>query len=360
MNVYLIDTGRTGAVESSRSSFLRWSEGVLPEPVIVSEGEIREATLNRILAMAQGEDALVLADDIRFPPPGQPGSSEEAAVDPWDLLAPDPAWSGLLGFGMVDPAGGRVRNAGFDLVEVDGKKTLRPREAGKRPEEAERFRCREAFAVTGCALWIGRALSEAVPEIPAGGMHRWEEILYAAAAWKNGFAVGVLGLWLEHDAVSTKGHADSKYGSDSYALEKEGWENRVAPFLPEDKLSARYTRRLSPALSDWLADPAGAVVYGAGTVAEYLLEQADLGGLAQNLEIVSGLPEEDGVLFAGRTIRHRDRLRFHPGRRVLVTVQGKEKEIGRWLRSRQQDLHAWTVTVRAEGETILYDLGGRL
>jgi hypothetical protein len=181
--------------------------------------------------------------------------------------------------------------------------------------------------MTGCFQAIPSFVSKTLNQFPLEGCNRLGELLYHSMAIQKGIEVGVVGHFLEHHAKSTKQNPNKKLSSESYLFEKKLWTQVTEDFRLNELTSIEINREIEQDLYDWLKVPS--LIYGAGTITEFL-------GSKSNLEphlLCSGLPEEDGMMFLGQSISHKDNIDWTTIKRVLITVEGKEDLISKDLKN---------------------------
>jgi len=265
--------------------------------LVLRERGIRERTLNAALEqLGTDDDLLLVGEDIRFTPGWLEAlRAQEEQADIW-------------GMSMLYPDSDKVQDRGYDLIETHGRVQLEARERGRRRGELEPFGWRRCDGVCGCFVYLRRRVFQWVRTFrEEEGCNRWGESVFLAEARRHGARIAVLDHFLEHGGVSTKGHADPRYGSLSYRLERELWQRLADRFI--DPAWVRQHRRTAfdTATLEQLRRPGQRVlIYGIGTVTEALLYH--LGEVPSGFVFASGLPEEAGLEIAGRTVQDVRRL----------------------------------------------------
>jgi len=278
---------------------------------VFKEGDSREKTLNAILADLPGQDLVIVADDILF----------TAGWD--DELAANWKENRIVGFSMLYPATPVIQNRGYRLVSIDGVVSSEALDKGRNKRDVSPFTYRACTTVTGCFQAIPANIARTITEFPLEGENRLGELLYHSIAISKGFEVGVLGHFLEHYGTSTKQNPDVKLKSESYLLERILWKQATEQFGLDELAEVKIRRELDPELASWLL--AGGVIYGAGTITEFLGKKESL----QAHILCSGLEEEEGMSLDEMVIRYKGNVDWSNVHKALITVEGKEEVIAK-------------------------------
>lgn len=305
---------------------------------LFQEGESREATLNNILREMKGKDILVVADDVLF-------------TKGWDqaLLA---HWKDnrILGFSMTYPGGEIIQDRGYRLISIDGVVRSEAIDRGLKVASVNPFEYQSRTSMTGCFQAIPASVSKQLNQFPLEGKNRLGELLYHSLAIKKGIEVGVVGHFLEHHAKSTKRNPNEKLSSESYLYEKDLWTKVTRDFRLDELTSLSIIREIEQDLLDWFNLPG--LIYGAGTITEFLASQKDINPHL----LCSGLPEENGMKFLGKSISYKDNIDWTSVERVLITVEGKEKLISRDLKNLSSNITIHAVKIKRTESVHYYDI----
>jgi len=288
----------------------------------------RENTLNSILAELPEKDLVLVADDILFTK-----GWDKALITHWKS-------DRILGFSMLYPGSKTIQDRGYRLVSIDGIVSSEAIDRGLKTSDVEPFDYEDRTTVTGCFQAIPSAVSKVLNQFPPEGRNRLGELLYHSLALREGFEVGVLGHFLEHHGKSTKQNPDIKLRSESYLLEKELWSEVTKDFNLSGLVSVQVHREIGQDLVNWFNTPG--LVYGAGTIAEFLGSKVDLNPHV----LCSGLAEEDGMELLAKKIIYKDYIDWEAVSRILITVEGKENAISRDLRKLAPQADVYAVEIR--------------
>lgn len=279
---------------------------------VVAEKESREQTLNWIIEKRNSaQDTLIIADDIRF----RPG---------WfQALENNYNQGDIIGFSMIDARTGKLQDFGYDFVDLDGKLTYRGLYKHEDPHSLclPEYRCCDA--VTGCAMLIKSHVFDFVHEFPIEGANRWGELIFSYIAAKQKMRTVVLGAHLEHYAISTKQKSFTSVSSISWLVERELWD-KVVNFYLSDVVPVRSIyRSISKDLRRTLELSDKVLIYGCGTVADYIL--SNLKPIAY--EVCTGLTEEIGKTFHGKIVLDVNAMHFDSFDTILITPIGYDDKI---------------------------------
>mgnify|MGYP001197384957 FL=1 len=337
LKICIIESYQSPFIENCLES-LRLNTQILFDLKLFQEGESRESTLNNILSEMTGIDILVVADDILF-------------TKGWDqaLLA---HWkeNRILGFSMTYPGGEIIQDRGYRLVSIDGIVRSEAIDRGLKVASVTPFEYESRTSMTGCFQAIPASVSKTLNQFPLEGSNRLGELLYHSLAIKKGIEVGVVGHFLEHYAKSTKQNPNKKLSSESYLYEKDLWTQVTQDFRLDELTSVEITREIEQDLYDWFNLPG--LIYGAGTITEFLAYKNDI----KTHHLCSGLPEEDGMNFLGKSISHKDNIDWTNIKRVLITVEGKEELISRDLKNFSSNINIHAVKIRRTENVHYYDI----
>jgi len=327
LKICIIESYESPYIEKCLES-LQLSTQISFEFKVFQEGISRESTLNNILSEMSGMDLVVVADDVLF-------------TKGWDqaLLA---HWkeNRILGFSMTYPGGEVIQDRGYRLISIDGVVRSEAIDRGLSVASVTPFEYESRTSMTGCFQAIPSFVSKKLNQFPLEGCNRLGELLYHSMAIQKGIEVGVVGHFLEHHGNSTKRNPNKKLSSESYLFEKKLWIQVTKDFRLNELTSIEINREIEQDLYDWLK--MSALIYGAGTITEFL-------GSKSNLEphlLCSGLPEEDGMVFLGKSITHKDNIDWATIKRVLITVEGKEDVIAKDLKKLAPKINVYAVKIR--------------
>src|SRR3990172_6497705 len=120
---------------------------------VVRERGFREQTLNQALKIVGKEkDVLFVGDDIQFT-----AGWFEALITHYEE-------ADILGLSMLYPDTTKIQDRGYDLVDLDGRIILEPRDRGKTKESAAPFTWRACDALCGCFMLVKSEVFKLVPE----------------------------------------------------------------------------------------------------------------------------------------------------------------------------------------------------
>ena len=337
LKICIIESYQSPFIENCLES-LRLNTQISFDLKLFQEGESREITLNNILSEMTGIDILVVADDVLF-------------TKGWDqaLLA---HWkeNRILGFSMTYPGGEIIQDRGYRLISIDGIVRSEAIDRGLKVASVTPFEYESRTSMTGWFQAIPASVSKSLNQFPLEGSNRLGELLYHSLAIKKGIEVGVVGHFLEHHAKSTKQNPNNKLSSESYLYEKDLWTQVTQDFRLDELTSVEITREIEQDLYDWFNLPG--LIYGAGTTTEFLAYNNDI----KSHHLCSGLPEEDGMKFLGKSISHKDNIDWKNIKRVLITVEGKEGLISRDLKNFSSNINIHAVKIRKTENVHYYDI----
>lgn len=337
LKICIIESYQSPFIENCLES-LRVNTQIAFDLKLFQEGESRESTLNNILSEMTGIDILVVADDILF-------------TKGWDqaLLA---HWkeNRILGFSMTYPGGKIIQDRGYRLISIDGIVRSEAIDRGLKVTSVTPFEYESRTSVTGCFQAIPASVSKSLNQFPLEGSNRLGELLYHSLAIKKGIEVGVLGHFLEHHAKSTKQNPNINLSSESYLYEKDLWTQVTRDFRLDELTTLEITRDIAQHLYDWFNLPG--LIYGAGSITEFLASKNDI----KPHHLCSGLPEEDGMKYLGKSISYRDNIDWTNIKRVLITVEGKEELISRDLKNFSSNITIHAVKIRRTESVHYYDI----
>lgn len=255
------------------------------------EKGFREQTLNYALeTVGTKDDVLFIGDDILLTPGW------------YEALQNNLEKAHILGMSMLYPQSTKVQDRGYDLMGA--KSLLEPKDRGQNYNSIENFDFRFCDAVCGCFLYIKAEVLAKVASFSEKGVNRWGEFIFIAEARKAGFTCGVIGHYLHHGGVSTKNNPDKKFSSASYLVEHGWWEDIVREFVDPAWVRTGPQNHLDDSLAQLFSLPNTRIlIYGAGTVAEFIINSLD-GNLGADIEICSGLSEEVGLSLLGHELKN--------------------------------------------------------
>ena len=337
LKICIIESYQSPYIENCLES-LRLNTQMSFDLKVFQEGQSRESTLNNILIEMTGKDILVVADDVLF-------------TKGWDkaLLA---HWkeNRILGFSMTYPGGEIIQDRGYKLISIDGIVRSEAIDRGLKVASVNPFGYESRTSMTGCFQAIPASVSDRLNQFPLEGSNRLGELLYHSLAIKKGIEVGVVGHFLEHHAKSTKQNPNNKLSSESYLYEKDLWSKVTQDFRLDRLISDEITREIEQDLYDWFNLPG--LIYGAGTIIEFLASKNDI----KTHSLCSGLLEEDGMKFLGKSISHKDNIDWATIKRVLITVEGKEELISQDLKNFSSNITIHAVKIRRTKSVHYYDI----
>ena len=284
----------------------------------------RERALNEALQREREEgrtgDILIVGDDIRGRPhtdcPEWPPSKYDSPGTPgwYAALMAHYDDADIIGLSTVDPLTGRLRDAGFDLVDRGHGPTLEPHLMGEASYTLTPFRYCDA--ICGCFMLIKQSVLDVVTRFETReefGGGRWGEAIYSLWARREGFRTGVVGHVVGHYGTSTKG------GRSISALEERGIWDRVvrSGILTHMTPRSEPVDEVAPVLREWLQRPRKrTALWGCGTVAERLLKASSD---EHELVLCSGLSDEWGKDWFNHIIQAPDEVEWGDVDRLLVT-----------------------------------------
>ncbi len=256
---------------------------------LIREKGFREQTLNYALKKTGTEDdVLFVGDDILFTPGW------------YEALQNNLEKADILGMSMLYPQSEKVQDRGYDLTGP--KSLLEPRERGQDRSQTEPFGFRFCDAICGCFLYIKSEVFNSVSSFSEDGVNRWGEFIFITQARRAGFTCGVIDHFLHHGGISTKNNPDKKLSSASYLVEHGWWEDIVRQYVDPAWVKPAPLHRLDTSLINLLDKPAHRILfYGAGTVAEYIINNSGP-DLKASIKFCSGLSEEVGMKLLGHTL----------------------------------------------------------
>ena len=311
---------------------------------LIRERGFREQTLNSALSLVgTEEDVLFVGDDIEFT-----YGWYEALMNNYDR-------ADILGMSMLYPGTTKVQDRGYDLVQIDDRITLEAKDRGLSKDEIVPFDIRSCDALCGCFMLIKAKVFNFVSSFSEEGQNRWGEFIFTNVARKQGVTVAVIDHLLYHGGKSTKSNVDKALSSISYQTEQGIWELIVSKYVDKSFITLSYRCEISQSLANILFDAEDILLYGAGTVSEYLLKSID----NKRVTICSGLPEEQGVLFHGYYVENYEKAVAKYYDLILMTplYVGRElyeQYIAPHLQNKA-NVPALEVILRVEGSKYEYD-----
>lgn len=272
----------------------------------------RDRVLNNILSKRNyRNDLLIVSDDIIF-------------TRGWlEALVRNLKNGDIIGFSMAKPGKKVYNNRGFEFVKVGNKITYIPISKGEEIKDIFDDGYRKCDAITGCLMYIKKDVLDTGIRFRKEGFNRWEELIFCVEAKHKGFNVIALNHVIYHLGISTKGK-NVKLSSISYSVEKKLWDKVVKKYgkkmnIPEERM---FTVVVDKELESILSSNSKKLIVGAGTVAEYLIDNV----VCKNIDIASGLKEESGLLFKGIEIKNffelKDELKLYDY--IIITAVGYE------------------------------------
>jgi len=256
---------------------------------IIRERNSRETTLNEaIQQIGSDDDILFVGDDIQFTP-----GWIEALQKNWDSAE-------ILGMGMCYPNTERIQDRGYDLVDIDERIVLEPRDRGCNIHSVKPFFVRACDSLCGCFFLVKKEVFKCISRFSEDGMNRWGEFIFMAEARRAGFRTAVIDHYLFHSGHGTKSNLDIKLSSISYQIEKSYWEIIIKKYIKPEWVGIKRDTIINVELLQRLLNYKRILIYGVGTVTEFLVKK-----LKNNIEYIdfcSGLPEEIGFPFQGKVV----------------------------------------------------------
>ncbi len=311
---------------------------------IVRERESREETLNAALEITgRHEDILFVGDDIIFTP-----GWHEIMMEYYDV-------ADIIGFSTLYPETNNVQDNGYDLIRVDDRITLEAKNRGRSKSEIEPFGYRMCDGLCGCFMLVKKNVFNLVPSFSKDGQNRWGEFIFTHLAKRKKARVAVLQHYVYHGGISTKSNPDKRLSSISYKLEREIWESILGKYVDSNTVSMKYRQELSDTLSNSLNKSEDILLYGAGTVSEFLLKQLE----GKAVTICSGLPEEQGIEFNGYTVLdYSDAIRMPYDLIVMTPLYVGESLYGKYIKHNYKEnsnASVVAITISTEGDKYVYD-----
>ncbi len=294
IEVFFIKSLEDSFIETTKQSFFKSVKNIdlfqIKEVKDLNKNLERFVVLNKILKQRdRNKDLLIVSDDIIF-------------TDGWfDNLIENINYGDLIGFSMAKPDKNRLSNRGFNLVKIGEKITYEPNSRGAFFSSTHEQGFVECDAVTGCCMFIKKEVLKSGIFFKREGANRWEELIFALEAKNKGFKVICLNHILWHYGISTK-NKDIKLSSISYLIERKLWDNVLKKYGNIMSSMAKKEMKiiLSEKLREILEKDTKKLIIGAGTVADYILSNSKF----KNVDIASGLKEEEGVSFHGVKIKY--------------------------------------------------------
>ena len=289
------------------SSLLRTSSVDGDDIYLVRERGFREQTLNAALQLVgKADDVLFVGDDIEFTP-----GWYEALTHNYDR-------GDILGMSMLYPNSTKVQDRGYDLLEIDEHISIEGKDRGRTRTEVAPFGVRYCDAVCGCFMFVKSNVLQLVSQFREEGQNRFGEFIFMCEARKHGASMAVIDHFLYHSGVSTKSNPNKRLSSMSYSFEKEIWNGIVTRYVDEEAIQIRIRRELSNQLRTKLENEKGQIlIYGIGTVTEFLLEQVNLDD--RRVSFCTGLPEEAGLHYLRTKVQLVTEVDFKDLSLVLIT-----------------------------------------
>jgi len=270
---------------------------------LIKEKGFRERTLNEGMRFVGSRDLLIFGDDVTL-------------TKGWfQALKKYKAKGDIIGYSMLYPNSSRIQDTGYELIKIDNRITLHPRNRGKQTKQVKRFGYKSCDTVCGCAIFVKKKVLKRLRRFSEDGRNRWGEFIFTQQAEKLGFKVIVLGHYLYHEGKSTKTNKELKYGSISWQREKKLWARIVSKYVDENRIKNIYKSKLSEKLKSLLNGGSRVLVYGIGTVGELIAKNTDL----KRTVFCTGLKEETGVSFFGRKVVFYTDVRYENYERVIIS-----------------------------------------
>lgn len=311
---------------------------------LVRERGFREQTLNRALLLAGiEEDILFVGDDIEF------------TAGWYEVLKANYNEADILGMSMLYPGTTKVQDRGYDLVQIDDRIILQPKDRGISRDDITPFTIRYCDALCGCFILVKSKVFRQVPDFSEEGQNRWGEFIFTSLARKKGASVGVIDHFLYHGGKSTKTNKYKKFSSISYQLERRIWEAIVSKYVDRELIKYTYHSELSSTLASKLSDAKDVLLWGAGTVSELLLSHLS----NKDVSICSGLFEEEGVDFRGFRVENYKKALERSHDLIVMTPLDRgaslyETHVAPRIR-KQRNTEVIVITLQIENGRYIYD-----
>ncbi len=279
---------------------------------VVSERNQREETLNYILSIRdKNKDVFIVADDIVF----RSGwyESYEANYTKGEIL----------GFPMLFPETTTIQDVGYDFIKIDNELTYRGLHKNVQLDNIQAPTCRKCDSICGCAMYIKKEVFEKVPMFSLDGNNRIGEMIFTNQANELGFRTCVLDSFLYHGGISTKQNKNVNLSSISWLYEKEKWDQNVKKYFRNVVPKDSFKQILSESLKEELANARKVLVYGCGTVADFIIKE----NILIDFDVCSGLEEEIEKNLRGKTIYDVNKIDLLQYDRIIISAIGYEKEI---------------------------------
>ena len=314
-DIFIIKTLPDEYLIKCKKSLKETSKGKITNNQIhlISEKESREITLNTILKKRDNEkDLFIVADDIVF-------------LDGWyESLKDNYENGGIIGFSMIDAQSELLQDFGYDFVTIDGELSYRGLYKHKELTGLNLPSFRICDAVTGCAMYIKKAVLNDVNHFPLEGENRWGELLFSYLASKYGHDTIVLSAHLRHFGISTKQNKDVKKSSMSWLIEKELWIKAVKKYLKDLTPKKEIRITISEELLNLINHSKNCLIYGAGTVAYTIISSLNE---SSKIDICSGLVEEIGLQLKGKKILNVKSVSQNNYDKIIISAIGYEAQI---------------------------------
>ena len=344
LNIIVIDSSQPLFLDNFSKSLKDTLSSEYYSLSIEKEDDFREKTLNNILEKNKYCDILIFADDVIL-------------THNWYTALKNNRENGdIIGFSNLYPNTTTIQDTGYDLVMVDDNVTTKARNRGKDVKSIKSFNFSQCDAVMGCAMYIKREVIRKIKRFSLFGYNRWGEIIFCHEAKKQGFEVAVLGHFLYHYGKSTKINPVVSYSSDSYLYEKRMWDQIVKKYINKDVIKYTFHRVISKKFYDIIGKSESILLYGAGTVTEFIIKKIIGSKYLNNIKICSGINEEDGLNFYGIKINHIENVNFTEFGIIIITVIGKHNEIIDSIKNKISNADIYYVTEITNKQLIEYDI----
>ncbi len=287
MKIAIISALGNEALKKCIVSLLETSSVSADDIFIIRERGPREDSLNAAIGIiGRNDDILFVGDDIIFT-----RGWYEAFMDNYRV-------ADIIGLTTLYPRTGVIQDNGYDLVAIDDTVTLEAFNRNKKASRAGLSGYRYCDAPCGCLMLVKKNVFKIVSAFPREGENRWGEFLFAQLAKRKKAKVAVLGHCVFHEGTSTKSNPNKRLSSISYKLERKIWDSIVGKYLDKGMIRFKYTRAIAKPLLGKLNSSGSVLLYGAGTVSEFLLRRLK----NKQVGVCSGLAEEWGKDFFGYKI----------------------------------------------------------
>ena len=305
---------------------------------ILNEKINRESTINWIIKERdKGKDCLIFANDIRF------------MNGWWEALKRNIVNGDILGFTMLDYNTNLIQDNGYEFIKIDEKITYKGNYKNKNIADIKLEKFRECESICGCAMFIKKEVFEDIETLPKESMNRWGELILCHKARERGFKIIVLSSTLLHKAISTKLTNKYSLSSPSWLIEQSLWNIVIEKHLLNIDIRRNITRHLSDELKEKIENKNKILIYGCGTISHFICSKLSLN---IDFEILSGLKEEIGLKFYGKTIKDINKTSFDYFDLLVITPIGYKKELEIYFKDLDKSKIYWIKEIEENNKLI--------